>query len=767
VGAGRKTKADDVTGRLWVEKGEGRIGLIAEVAPTIHVHRTYSYAVPDELANQVSVGRQVIVPIGRRGRPVTGFVVAIDRGTWDSTLRPLQNLAGGAEGLAPELVALGQELSAHYGSRLGTTLKAMAPEAVRRERGLKTVRWVRLTGRNESDSVTDRPPGAKARSVLEALQAAQGSMPVRELLAQCKVSASVIHTLVRKGRIEVVARKMPAEMDIRAGSPVEPSFSLTAEQRQAVENLSGRIDRREFAAVLLFGVSGSGKTEVYIHAIQHVLKAGRQAILLVPEIMLTTQLLQRISSRLPRVAVSHSGLSESQRAVLWRRAAAGVDQVIVGTRSAVFAPCPDLGLIIVDEEQEGSYKNLREPRFHVRDAAWMRARRRNIPLILGSATPSLETWHRSQRDPSVGTIVLRHRVLELPMPTVHVVDMRDECLEKGENVVLSRVLIRLLSESLDRNEQAMILMNRRGFAHRVYCPGCNTRLSCPNCNVGLVMHSASGTSLCHYCRTRMPTPTVCPNSTCGSKLVHHGAGTQKVEELLRGRFPKARMQRVDSDTMKHRDQYQSIIDQFADRRLDVLIGTQMIAKGLDFPAVSFVGIVDAEATGLAADFRAHERLFQLVTQTAGRAGRADTPGRVVVQTMSPHLPALRYALRHDYESFASQELGLREGIGWPPVRQLARIVLSHTREEQVRQAAESLCVQVRTLIGEKEFGAVEILGPQPCVLSRLRGRYRYDLLLRASQAAILQSLVQRLNDARLLRCKGGSIMLDVDPVSLV
>jgi len=776
VTARRRSSRDDLSGRLWVEEGEPRFGLIAEVAPRAHVHRTFSYAVPQPLEAGLAIGRRVLIPLGRRGRLQQGFVVALDHGPWDSTLRPVHSLVDAASFLTPELVALGREIADHYCCRLGSTLAAMTPEAVRQERGLKTVRYIQLARPADEILGSRQRVGAKRRAVVAALAEASGPVAVRELLQRCEATSAVIQSLHKQGHIEIVARKEAAvglfgaskggETYQQSHLLVEPSFALTDEQKQAIESIRGQMQEQRFGVVHLFGVSGSGKTEVYIHLIRHALSRGRQAILLVPEIMLTTQLVQRVASRFPEVAVIHSGLSEKQRATIWRAVSDGSKRVVIGTRSAVFAPCPRLGLLIVDEEQESTYKNLRAPRFHVRDVAVMRARQRNIPVVLGSATPSLETWYRSEHDPDYRRVLLRRRVLELPMPKVYVVDMRDEYLERGESVVLSRLMVRLLSETLGRQEQAIILMNRRGFAQRIYCPGCNSRLCCPNCNVGLVMHTASGFSICHYCRERMVTPTVCPNVTCGRKPVHHGPGTQKVEELLRGQFPRARIQRVDSDTMKRRDQYQAVIDRFSDRKLDILIGTQMIAKGLDFPAVSFVGIVDAEATGLAADFRAHERLFQLVTQTAGRAGRADASGRVVVQTMVPHMPALRFALQHDYESFAAQELGLRERIGLPPFRRLTRILVTQPREERARKEAEAVGVQVRTEIQELRLLSTDVLGPQPCLLSRLRGQYRYDLLLRTPDAMSMRALLDRLVVTGSLRPRTGSMVVDVDPVSL-
>lgn len=759
-------RAKYVTGHLWVEEGQTQHALVAEVAPVAHVDRTYSFAVPEELAGGLAVGQRVLVPLGRKGRAVEGFVVGVTRQPWDSTLRPIHSTVEQESFLTPELIALGREISAHYCCRLGLTLKAMTAEAVRLERGLKTVRYVEpALGLKEIEETGARISG-KRRAVLEVLAAAGRAVRMEELLAAASASAETVRGMAKRGWL-VVHRRKEAEGAPPAQVPlVEPGFELNDEQRRAVGAIGEQLGSGKFSVSLLFGVSGSGKTEVYIHAIRRVLAMGRQAILLVPEILLTTQLVSRIASRVPDVAVSHSGLSEVERSLIWREMASGRKRVAVGTRSAAFAPFSELGLIVVDEEQETSYKNLRAPRFHVRDVAIMRAKALGIPVVLGSATPSLETWYRSGTRPDYRRITLSRRVKDLPMPRVHVVDMRDELLERKQGVVLSRLMLSLLGETLHRGEQAVVLLNRRGFATRIFCPACNTRLACPHCSVGLVMHTAGGVSICHYCRERTPTPEFCPDVNCGERLLKVGAGTQQVEEELRGYFPAARLERVDRDTMRHRRDYEGIVARFARREVDLLIGTQMIAKGLDFPGVSFVGVVSADATGFRSDFRAHERLFQLITQVAGRAGRADASGSVVVQTMSPGLPALQCALRHDYPSFAETELPLRQQVGLPPFRRLARLVVSHSREERARLAAKELAEEVLTAIQELQLSASDVLGPAACMITRMRKKYRFDLLVRTADGAGLRRLMGHLTSSGRLRTKRAELAVDVDPVNL-
>ena len=762
----RRSQATNSTGYLWVEKGEPRDGVVAEVAPILPVAHTYSFFVPTAMEDALTLGQRVLVPLGRKGRMARAFVVGLDRRAWDSTLRPIGSLVDSASFLTPELIELGREIASHYCCPLGQTLKAITPEAVRKQRGLSKVRYARLVATPEEIRASTKRIGAKRQALVAALAVSTDPVRVDDLLRRTITSAAVLQRMVKEGWVEITVRhELRAETGTHRPA-AEPSFELNEEQRSALEQIHGAVEDKTFSVTLLFGVSGSGKTEVYIRAMRRVLEQGQQAILLVPEIVLTTQLVGRLAARFPCVAVNHSGLTEAERSLQWRRIAAGEKQVVIGTRSAVFAPCPNLGLICVDEEQESSFKNLQAPRFHVRDVAIMRGKQRNIPIVLGSATPSLETWYRSEHRADYRRIVITRRVKDLPMPKVHIVDMENEFAELKKPVVLSRTMERLLGETLSRGEQALVLMNRRGFAHRLYCPACRARLTCPNCNVGLVVHSAIGQSICHYCRSRVVTPTVCPNVTCGEKLVQVGLGTQRVEAILAEHFPKARIQRVDSDTMGHRSHYQRIVDDFEARKIDILVGTQMIAKGLDFPFVSFVGVVQADSAALATDFRAHERLFQLITQVAGRAGRADAPGQVVVQTMTPEMPALSFALRHDYPAFAEAELKIRQQVGYPPFRRLARVVLTHPREETARREAEALAVRIYSTIESLTLADADIIGPNPCTLSRLRGRYRYDLLVRTPSATNMRKLTARLDADGALRTKAESIIVDVDPVSL-
>jgi len=753
-------------GRLWIEEGEAQTGSTATVAPVAPIDKSYTYAVPPEMAGDLRLGQRVRVPLGKRGRLVPGFCVALDVDQWRHTLRPIDSLIDDESYLSEGLLGLGRWVARYYCCPLGQALPAMVPEAVRRKSGFVTVRRARLARPCAAILAESKRVGAKSRALLEALAEAPAPLDVETLLQRANTTAGTLRSTVGKGWVEIITErraKPPPDLDVQR---VEPSFQLNEAQRVAVERIDRGIEAGGFGVTLLYGVSGSGKTEVYIQAMRRVLQRGRQAIMLVPEIALTTQLVNRLAARFDDVAVIHSGLSGVNRSLTWRAIARGDKRVVIGTRSAVFAPCAELGLIVVDEEQEPSYKNLAAPRFHVRDVAIKRAQMCGIPIVLGSATPSLETWLNCTRLEHYERIDLPQRIRELPMPKVEIVSMRSYSPQDGDAPSLSETLKRKLSETLDRGEQAVVLINRRGLASTIWCPACRWRLRCPQCNVGMVLHVAQKQAVCHHCRARVAVPEQCPNSSCRQPLVRTGAGTQRVEQELTAAFPTARIARADSDTMKRGDDYQDLMDRFGNRAIDILLGTQMIGKGLDFPHVSFVGVVGADLAGWSADFRSSERLFQLITQVAGRAGRERAVGEVVVQTPVPDAVAVQAAVDHDFGRFADSELEIRRRIGFPPFTRLTRFVFADPRERTVREITDAFAAQLRRCITDLSVSDADVLGPGPCALERLRGRYRYDVLLRAGGAETMQRVLDRLRGTNVLRPKVKRFVVDVDPLSL-
>ncbi|MFO0972085.1 MAG: primosomal protein N' [Phycisphaerae bacterium] len=465
------------------------------------------------------------------------------------------------------------------------------------------------------------------------------------------------------------------------------------------------------------------------------------------------------------MAVLHSGLTDAQRARLWTAAAAGQIDLVIGTRSAVFAPLPRLGLIVCDEEHEPGYKNFAAPRFHTRDVAIKRAQLESARVVLGSATPSLETWLNVQRQGHFELLRLPRRVRGLALPRVALVDMRDEHHQRRGVHMLSRAMEERLAEVLTRGEQAVLLLNRRGHSSFLFCAACRTPVVCPNCTVHMVFHASAGVALCHYCHERMVVPTRCAMAGCGGTLNRFGMGTQRVEAELAGLFPAARIGRLDSDAMKHPRDYVRVLEAFEARRLDVLVGTQMVAKGLDFPFVSFVGVVSADTALALPDFRSTERTFQLVLQVAGRSGRGDVGGDVIVQSFATDLSAIRRAVAGDYEGFAAEELATRRSARLPPFARLVRIVLADARLSRLRSAADGLAKTLAEVLAKYNLPA-RVFPPHPSPIVRLKNRYRFDLLLRFDTATAMLRGLDVLRAGGHFRTGVNAMIVDVDPVSM-
>ncbi len=741
-----------------------KIQPVVRVAPLAPTDQLYSYAVPPELVDLLKPGQRVEVPLGRRSRPTAGFCVGFSDEPWTSTLKPVRRIVDAEPLLDEALIELGRWIGRYYCCPPGRTLAAMVPEPVRRQSGFDRVRHVRLVKSPAEIEADGQRIGPKQRQVIAYLANQTGSVELDRIKAQLQCSNAPIDTAARRGwiAIETIRRPKPGPDFDR---PIEePDFELTPDQIRAVEAARRAVDADAFRVLLLFGVAGSGKTEVYIRAIRDVVSRGRQAIMLVPEIALTTQLVDRLTRRLSDVAVIHSGLKGIERSLVWSDIAAGRKRVVIGTRSAIFAPTHELGLIVVDEEQDGSYKNLQAPRFNSRDVAIVRARQASVPVLMGSATPSLETWHNANRLPHYEVVTLPRRVAGLPLPRVRLVPMQAVRQGRRGFHVLSEPMAHQLRETLEQGEQAVLLLNRRGYASSVFCPRCGWTAVCPRCDVSLVLHLSSGTLRCHRCSTRQDVPEVCPDESCGGTPLRSGMGTERVIEELHRKFPQARVARADSDTMLRGEHYEALIRQFETRQLDILVGTQMIAKGLDFPLVSFVGVINADTALRVSDFRAGERTFQLITQVAGRAGRSRGKGTVIVQTDAPDLPPIRLAVAGDYGAFAAQELDARTATSLPPIWRLTRIVLADPRDSHVRSEADRLAEAIR--YAALATGAtLRCDGPERCPVQRERGQYRYELLLRSQTAEDMQRVLDHVRGKTLQSVRAKRVLVDVDPIS--
>ena len=731
-------------------------GRIVGVAVAANVWRTFDYVWPDPFG-EPALGQRVRVPFGRGNRKTVGSVADLRRPASSRELKCVAELIDTESQLDSTLWRLAEWISRYYLTPLGLVLPAMIPSAV----GKTPARTEGVIFLDSTRSEWPARLGGRQRRLLDELHEAreQGIEPLglTQLLRHSGAHRDSIRRLVARGLIRLESR--PVTLPEFADDFHADPFDLNDDQRAAMAALSDRLEERAFSATLLHGVTGSGKTEVYIRAIRQVVDAGRQAILLVPEIALATQTLQRLLSRLPRVAVLHSGLGDAERAFYFQQIRDGHAGVVVGPRSAVFAPARDLGLIVVDEEHESSYKQDTAPRYHARDVAILRASLCDAAVVLGSATPSLESLHNA-RTGRYHTLRLPRRVRSLPMPRLQVVCLRSE-MTPGRIELIGKTLTHKIAATLDRREQVILLMNRRGFASYVFCPSSGWILKCEQCDRPLVFHRATQLAMCHHCEHTAAVPTRCPVS--GGKLVYFGYGIQRIEGELARKVPGAAVARMDSDTMTSPRQFEEVLGRFAAGEIDILLGTQMVAKGLDFPRVSLVGVASGDTSLTIPDFRASERTFQLIVQVAGRAGRSDLPGEVIVQTLYPEEPAIRFATRHDFEGFADWELPSRKAMGFPPFARMVRLIVRHAESLQAEKAAGDLAGRLGAILPPDR---VKVFGPLPAGVIRIRNKFRFQILLTAETPGLIQKhLAARMEG--LTHDLHAEVLADADPISLI
>jgi primosomal protein N' (replication factor Y) (superfamily II helicase) len=760
--------------------------LLAAVALPVAVPRAYVYSVPEHLRARVTPGARVVVPLA--GRKLIGIVTAIDvPAPSKGQLRDILDAPDVSAALTPELIELGRWMSRYYAAPPGIVLRAMLPVALTGAAApiaiLKQHRVARIAKPLESllerDALFKRAP--KQRALYELLESLGGEHPVRALLEQADVTNGVLQQLVTRGLLEVstaaVTRDPFLTRAIASAKPLVP----TDAQRHAIKTL---VAMPAGHGALLRGVTGSGKTLVYIEFLRDVIeRRGQGAIVLVPEIALTPQTVDRFRTAFgDRVAVLHSALSDGERYDAWAAIHRGDKRIVVGARSAIFAPVHQLGAIVVDEEHEATYKQGESPRYHARDLARVRAGIAGATFLLGSATPSLESWTQAVR----GDLTL----LELPeraggalLPAVHVVDRRKELKSVPRHAAantgtpaiqatsfghaITPTLEAAIAARLEKGEQSILLLNRRGYAHFMQCADCGTVSQCPNCAIALTYHRTPERLACHYCGHREPPATRCPN--CGGPpLRERGLGTQQLERLLGERWPAARIARMDLDTTGAKWAHATILDRVGAGEVDILLGTQMIAKGLDFPNVTLVGVIDADVGINMPDFRASERCFQLLSQVAGRAGRGAKGGEVFIQTREPSHHAVTCAVQHDFLAFAAEELASRARPAYPPMTFLANAVVSGTEEVATADAARALAEWTRRLIDSRMPGTIEVIGAAPCPVERIKQRWRWHFLVKSDDARALGRIGRYVVEHGPLPTAGGMrLAWDRDPVTLL
>ena len=728
------------------------------------------YAVPDELRDRIAVGMRVLIPLGKR--KVTGVILELLQTTSLLQTRPVLALPDEAPVLDQTLLVLGQWVAQYYLATLGEVLAAILPPSLRRE----SLREIVLL----PEAVA--PGDSLEREILRLLRQKQSRVSVKALTRG--ISSGNVHQALERlrargavaihERVPGLRRRRPVRVDELSAEPsaIPPAFILTPAQQSALAAIEERRRQGGFEVFLLHGVTGSGKTEVYLRAMERARQADRQSLILIPEISLTPQLIDRLGARFPgRVGVLHSALTGAERWSQWWRIARGGADVVIGARSAVFAPLPRLGLIIVDEEHDPSYKQEEGLRYNGRDVSVVRGKHLACPVILGSATPAVESYENC-RQGRYRLLEMPQRVRSRPLPIIELVDLRAQAKntgsdDSGAHRLISQPLAHALSENYAKSRQTLIFLNRRGFANFLQCRICGHLLRCAHCSVTLTLHLQRKSLCCHHCNFRRPVVEVCP--ACGNPgLAGVGSGTEQIEQALRRLVPAARIARMDRDTTSKRGSHEALIRRWEKGEIDILLGTQMITKGHDVGGVTLVGALLADMSLNLPDFRAAERTFQLLSQVAGRSGRGNDPGRVIVQTFAPDHYTMRHVLRHDYQSFFAEEIEFRRALNYPPFCRLVSLRVDGPKADEVETKVKSLAHGLRAQLGrnEKWREQIEVLGPAPAPILKRRGRYRWQLLLKGKQSAALLDLAGHAR--RLLpRSRACRLHIDVDPYSML
>ncbi|MDQ0337557.1 primosomal protein N' (replication factor Y) [Caldalkalibacillus uzonensis] len=765
-------------------------GAVAEVivdVPVLATDKPYHYRIPPILSGRVQTGSRVVISFGPR--KVQGYVIGIKTAETDlDSLKEIEEVLDEKPPLTSELLALAEWMSKRYVCFRSTAIQAMLPGALKAKPtkqviytasgekrvvyGLedhnktKHISYVTLLQQEEKllQLLEELPKQAsKQRAVIHYLVGHKHKMRLDELLKACQTTRATVQSLQDKGIVKITKEEEIRDPYRGRAFVKTAPLPLTPAQEQVYHRIVQAIEEEQHQTFLLHGVTGSGKTEVYLQAIARVLEKGREVIVLVPEISLTPQMVERFKGRFgEQVVVVHSRLSAGERYDAWRKIRDGKARVVIGARSALFAPVERLGLIIIDEEHESSYKQEESPRYHARDVAIFRAQYHQAPVILGSATPSLESYARARKN--IYTLLpLKQRVHGQGLPPVEVVDMRQE-LESGNRTLFSRYLYHKIEERLQRNEQIVLFLNRRGFSTFVMCRDCGFVLQCPHCEISLTYHKVNHTCRCHYCGYTEQTLSYCPH--CQSKHIRFfGTGTQKVEEALSQAFPGIRVIRMDVDTTRRKGAHEKLLNAFREHQADCLLGTQMIAKGLDFDNVTLVGVIAADSLLHLPDFRAAERTFQLLTQVSGRAGRYHKPGEVVVQTYTPDHYSIRCASQHDYHTFYEQEMRYRYQKGYPPFYYLSLLLFTHEDLTYCIKSAEEAASWLKARLSKESI----VLGPVAAPIPRIKDRYRYQCMIKyRNEPKLSQLLMELMNQMQPQIIKNHlQLQIDMEPQAIL
>ena len=743
-----------------------RAGKFADVALNMPVGKSYQYAVPESMREVLSIGSIVRVPV--KTRRINGCIIGFSGETKVKSLKKIEKILTPDFSITPELMSLARWISGYYFCSYGEALACVSfigfKDCSKRKEKQVTV---------TDPSILDDPVRLdqlprRQRDVMEHfreyhIQSARQSV----ITGGLNVSSSVIKALIKKGLVDVTESTVERKDEYGIPKAMLPPHELNESQAVAYHKILKTIKKQEYRTFLLYGVTGSGKTEIYLQSLEKTLNQGRQGIVLVPEIALTPQTVQRFRDRFgDKIGVYHSRLSLGQKYDMWRAIQAGRIQCLVGARSAVFTPFPNLGLIVVDEEHESTYKQNDVPRYHARDVAVMRASRADAAVILGSATPSLESYYNAQRG-KFTMLGLPSRIRNAPMPSVELIDMGREIIEKKSSGIFSGRLEEGIRKRMELGEQVILFLNRRGFSNFLLCPTCKEVIKCKHCDVTMTYHKTGERLVCHYCGYTKKVPEKCPE--CGNEYMRLGIGTQRLEDELAEKFPDASIMRLDSDTLGSRKSFLEKWKAITKGDVDILFGTQILAKGFDLAPVTLVGVISADNSLFLPDFRSAERTFSLLTQVSGRAGRAHKPGEVIIQTYLPRHYSIVDALSQDYSIFAERELKNRRTLRFPPYFKLISILFSGKKPKIIKEHIKRFGNIMRLFRNRRYKRGVTVLGPAPSAIGKVGDRYRYRVLLRGQKISELHDLLElSFEKYHSLKLKGNCrISVDVDPQNLL
>ena len=733
------------------------------------LNRTFDYNIPKELEELILVGSKVLVPFGNGGKLTEAFVVGIK----EKSAFEVKDIAKLEENLSNKQIALAKWMAKRYFCNVSDCIKLMLTPGTRnknKEKRIqdKTINCVYLKKDIEEiefEIETDKIKSEKHKKILNFIKDNEGAtVPEIEMFTDC--SRAIVNTLVKNGYLEIVEKKVERNPLLGRACEKTDKLNLTEEQENAYKCVEEAIDNKEYKQFLLYGVTGSGKTEVYLQLIEKVLNKGDNAIVLVPEISLTPQMLDRFISRFGKedIAILHSKLSIGERHDEWERIREKKARIVIGARSAIFAPIENIGIIIIDEEHDSSYKSETNPRYHAKEIAKIIARENQAPLVLGSATPDIQTFYNAtnkdeNRNTKIQLLTLTKRANQSSLPKVEIIDLKQE-LANGNRSMLSMELYNSIEENLKQKRQTILFLNRRGYSTFIMCRNCGYTVKCPNCNISMTYHSYERKLKCHYCGHEEKLVTTCPE--CHSdKIRYFGTGTQKLEQEIHKQFPNASTIRMDIDTVTKKNSHEEILNTFKNENIDILIGTQMVVKGHHFPNVTLVGVIAADSSLNIDDYRANERTFQILTQVAGRAGRENLPGKVVIQTYNPDNFSIICAQKQDYNMFYETEIALRKQLKYPPFCDIIVIGFNSYHEAEIKNIANTIYQYLEQRLDKEEFKTFK---PMPCPIDKIQNRYRWRMIIKGNMTeeanAVLNACLKNIYKQNI---KDTRIAIDINP----